>query len=158
MSHEENRRLAEETLKIIDAGTYAHGDAQVTFDMSPALEGTELLTPEHLITLEAPTSSSEQRVEVTRESTQAAAERLLQTHDDVAILNFASARAVGGGFLKGSRAQEEELCRCSGLFRCLERAPDYYTQQPPNRRLLHRPPHLFAARPVLPRHLARPRR
>ena len=34
----------------------------------------------------------------------------------VAALNFASATNVGGGVAKGSKAQEESLCRCSTLY------------------------------------------
>lgn len=34
----------------------------------------------------------------------------------VAVLNFASASNPGGGVTKGSSAQEECLCRCSGLY------------------------------------------
>lgn len=35
------------------------------------------------------------------------------------VLNFASARNPGGGFLGGSQAQEESLARSSGLYPCL---------------------------------------
>lgn len=33
-----------------------------------------------------------------------------------AVLNFASAKRIGGGFTTGARAQEEDLCLCSNLF------------------------------------------
>src|SRR5262249_28539280 len=44
----------------------------------------------------------------------------------VLALNFASARHPGGGFLKGSQAQEESLARASGLYTCLARFPEMY--------------------------------
>lgn len=37
----------------------------------------------------------------------------------IAVHNFASASNPGGGVVKGSNAQEECLCRCSGLYFCL---------------------------------------
>ena len=43
-----------------------------------------------------------------------------------ALLNFASARNPGGGFLGRAKAQEEDLCRCGGLYRTLVRQPEYY--------------------------------
>ena len=34
----------------------------------------------------------------------------------IVVMNFASATNVGGGVKKGSKAQEESLCRCSTLY------------------------------------------
>ena len=39
----------------------------------------------------------------------------------VAVHNFASPYKPGGGVLRGAGAQEECLCRCSGLYFCLNR-------------------------------------
>jgi uncharacterized protein (TIGR02452 family) len=44
----------------------------------------------------------------------------------VGILNFASARHPGGGFLGGARAQEESLARSSGLYFSLNQCPEHY--------------------------------
>ena len=44
------------------------------------------------------------------------------------VLNFASAKNPGGGFLRGARAQEESLARSSGLYFCLmqDHVSQYY--------------------------------
>ena len=41
------------------------------------------------------------------------------------VLNFASARHPGGGFLNGARAQEESLARSSALFATIKDSPMY---------------------------------
>lgn len=64
--------------------------------------------------------------EVTNETTAVAGARLAAQGKDVAVLNFASARNQGGGFLSGAIAQEEDLCRCSGLYACIKTKPMFY--------------------------------
>ena len=48
------------------------------------------------------------------------------TSGKTAVLNFASAKNPGGGFLGGSQAQEESLARSSALYGSLMTAWDYY--------------------------------
>lgn len=70
------------------------------------------------------------RAEVTQETTLAAARRLVEQENAARplVLNFASAKSPGGGFLGGSRAQEESLARSSALYASLQRAGAYYDQ------------------------------
>jgi uncharacterized protein (TIGR02452 family) len=63
--------------------------------------------------------------DVTNETTLAAAERLARDGRRPVALNFASAKHPGGGFLRGAQAQEESLCRASGLYACINGDPMY---------------------------------
>ena len=47
----------------------------------------------------------------------------------IAVLNFASYKNAGGGFLSGSRAQEECLCHESFLYNVLKEFKEYYYEQ-----------------------------
>lgn len=118
-------QVARDTLSIAESGRYlGPSGREVAIDARPALEGTRLFVPSELPLPFASTSRST-RVSVTDETTAGAARRLAQD-GAVALLDFASARNPGGGFLGGARAQEEDLCRKSALYPCLLRARPYY--------------------------------
>lgn len=63
-------------------------------------------------------------IEVTGEFCQNAALRFRGKR--VFVLNFASGINPGGGVRRGARAQEEDLCLCSGLLHGLEENQAYY--------------------------------
>lgn len=124
--------VTRQTLAILDSGAYvAPSGARVDIGaaVAAAVAGTVLYRPGQLSPLSLPPRrGGAPRIEVTDETTAAAARRLVAVEgvDDVVALNFASAKNPGGGFLGAAKAQEEDLARASALYPCLLTAPAYY--------------------------------
>ncbi|MEU8994674.1 TIGR02452 family protein [Streptomyces caniferus] len=123
------RGMAQETERIVAAGAYrAPGGRLVEIGaaVGRARAGTRLYGPDP-VAVEAPSSRLRTVFEVTGEGSLTAGWRLAQTGEGpTAVLNFASARNPGGGYLNGAQAQEEALCRGSALHTCVREAPDFY--------------------------------
>ncbi|SPF07137.1 TIGR02452 family protein [Streptomyces sp. MA5143a] len=145
------RGIARETEDIVAAGRYRAPDGRevsLAEWIDAARSGTRLYGPEPVrVPLFAP-GSVPTRIEVTGESSLEAARRLTGTPNDtapVAVLNFASARNPGGGYLNGAQAQEEALCRASALYVCVREARGFYDHHRAHRdpfytdRVIHSP-------------------
>ncbi|TDB85269.1 TIGR02452 family protein [Actinomadura sp. KC216] len=134
MSRHPRRETAQETVRILDRGDYvAPSGRTVSIDdrLARAVRGTVLYRPDELDELlehlPAPVQpGTETRIEVTGETTLAAALRLSGQGTVPFALNFASAKNPGGGFLNGAHAQEEGLARSSGLYASLRSAREFY--------------------------------
>ena len=123
--------LAHDTVKIIEKGYYEVANQQVLIKDKVAFcdKNTRLYTPNDLAELaETTTVTSESKIEVVNETTLQGAKRLFDSGSfkRIGVLNFASAKNAGGGFLGGSQAQEESLARSSALFSSLQQCPSYY--------------------------------
>lgn len=74
-------------------------------------------------------------IHVSMDRSLAAAKKLKAAYPDarIGVLNFASAATPGGGVLRGARAQEESLCRCTTLYECLNTKEMWAYYYAPNR-------------------------
>jgi uncharacterized protein (TIGR02452 family) len=123
------QKLAEETVNICHNGTYlSPKDNRVYLctEIEQCLQSTRLFTPNHHPMLTEPYESVA-KIEVVNETTLQCAKHLVsQGFKKIGVLNFASAKNAGSGFLKGSQAQEESLARSSALYQSLQQCFDFY--------------------------------
>lgn len=142
------RAIATETESIVEAGLYRTPEGReisIERTLAAALSGTRLYGPDP-VPVAALDTDRAAVIEVTDESSLQAARRMTgEGSGRIAVLNYASARNPGGGYLNGAQAQEEALCRGSALYATLLRAPDYYAHHRAERsafytdRVIHSP-------------------
>lgn len=118
---ERARQLGQETVTILKKGEYVSKSGRV-IDLREkelhAVSNSVTYSPDKPLPISA---SGPHPLTITIQNTTTfdAARTLLMQGYKPAALNMASATSPGGGFLTGSRAQEEYLCRSSGLYPCL---------------------------------------
>lgn len=137
MQKTKRKQIAEETLEILKCGHYRspNGATVSIRELQQAAERETRLYDETTLSgglLKGATH--DMVVTVNSESTGEALARLAsEGKQNVACLNFASAKNPGGGFLGGAQAQEECLARSSGLYPCLLTQCSYYERNRANR-------------------------
>lgn len=139
--------IAQDTLKILDAGYYDSPTGQrvdINQDLNACLAQTKYYDPDSLSTLEQKVLSSTPKFsttefEVRNETTLIGSKRMAQSQQfhKIGVLNFASAKNPGGGFIKGAQAQEESLARSSALYKSLLKCPEYYEYHRSHKSLLY---------------------
>lgn len=125
-------KIAADTLAILQAGEYRSPDgSQIDLqnDVTFCNDNSVLYTEDELENIARPSLTEEDmlaspHIDIRCCTTLQAARSLVAEvgEDRVGVLNFASAKNPGGGFLGGAQAQEESLARSSSLYITLTQA------------------------------------
>ncbi|NIK71358.1 TIGR02452 family protein [Paenibacillus sp. BK720] len=129
------KEIAQETLVIQQQGYYVCNGTRVDIAEAQRLseENSRLFTPEEGVSIignwQIPIKgTSKASFSVTDEATVQAIMRYAEAGAErVGVLNFASAKNPGGGFLNGAMAQEESLAASGGLYGTQLRHPRFYS-------------------------------
>jgi len=126
------KQIAEQTLQELKQGHYFNSKGQnisITEAVQHSVELSQLYYKDELdrLLLNRKASSGSQIITIIRNSTIQCLTDVRSEEKKVALLNFASAKNPGGGFLGGSQAQEESLARSSSLYPTLLQNQKFYS-------------------------------
>lgn len=132
----DRKATAKETLAIMERGYYEVNKVRVDIKdlQAHAVKGSFLLTPEQgeQILKEYGKTREDQNKKTAfmtwNSSSVEAILRLTGEGKPASILNFASAKNPGGGFINGAKAQEESLAASSCLYRTQLAHEEYYVK------------------------------
>lgn len=130
----DRKAVARQTLEIIKSGSYMCAGQKVELSEAHrhSVRESRLFTPEEgeeILRSKAWTEAdgTETRLLCRNQSTVDAVLELASLGlPSVGVLNFASAKNPGGGFLNGAMAQEESIAASSGLYHTLTAHEEYY--------------------------------
>lgn len=145
------KQYAAEILNLLERGNYEtqNGTVSIRESYQNSLSQSRLYSPDQIGELWSKNRSADlPSIQVIAGTSQQVAHKLVNEQNEAAasptgkpqrfaLLNFASARNPGGGFLNGAKAQEEDLCRCSGLYPTLVKHNEYYEVNRQQKSLLY---------------------
>lgn len=130
------KALAADTMRVLERQHYMTPGGKIVDLAEPmraCLDATRFYEPADLEAmlqqvLAAPAKHAGTTLEVSGETSLEAAARLSKESSGsrIGVLNYASAKNAGGGFLNGAQAQEESLTRSSALYPSLLLCPEFY--------------------------------
>lgn len=122
--------VAQQTLTILEIGTYnVNGNTvNINWEITQSRIGTRLYQPDdERLNLDLPEPCFQTDFEVLNETTIQGIQAMpTRGENKTGVLNFASAKNPGGGFLGGAQAQEETLARSSSLYNSLMECQEMY--------------------------------
>lgn len=120
-------RLGQSALNASQQGFYHYQNREINWSslVTRSKKLKRSISPQDTLPMPADRPHSTTKVQVSNEATLGAAFRHVEKGLNPVALNFASGINPGGGFLSGSRAQEEVLCRSSCLYSTLAGDPMY---------------------------------
>ena len=140
----DRKATARQTLEIMKQGYYLYQDRRIDIqsDMEASVRGSFLITPQQARELIEAYSKSGGAVQISvcveNISTVDAVRRLSEEgKEKIGVLNFASAKNPGGGFINGAMAQEESLAASSILYRTLTANEEYYQKNRAQRSMMY---------------------
>ncbi|MFJ8103089.1 TIGR02452 family protein [Lysinibacillus sp. NPDC096212] len=139
------KEIAQETLRIQEQGYYKYGNEQIDFAEAQKFseKNSELIDPKQgkdIVKeyLNLPKLQQQSVYSLGNEATVKAIIDFAATgKEKIGVLNFASAKNPGGGFLKGAMAQEESLAASSGLYKTQLCNEGYYKANRSNRSMMY---------------------
>ena len=126
------KEIAEETVAYYKQGYYEVNGNKIDISQlqKQSEEGSKLYTPEQGLELIKIIKQKKGQRAITSICDKSTVEKIFgwnrEGKTQIGILNFASAKNPGGGFLNGAMAQEESLAASSGLYGTQLKHPRYY--------------------------------